>query len=113
MAILPQRNGPAVRLLWRRVRFAVTATDVRHRTEPAAKAIEQPVHFAAEGLPYIGHVRLCRGCCLLYFNRYVCHRRLRQSLVKGAGCSPVRAKCGSSLDQTLIQLNRSGEKGEK
>src|SRR6516225_6354811 len=66
-------------------RFDVEHPPQRRKTEPAAEAIEQPVHFTAEGLPYVGKGGWRRRR-LLHFDRYLCHRRLHQS-VKSNGSS--------------------------
>src|SRR5271166_3685977 len=63
----------------RHCRFDIEHPAQRRETEPAAEPIEQPVHFAAERLQYVGDSTLRRRR-FLHFNRYLCHFCLRRSV---------------------------------
>src|SRR5208282_4864969 len=59
-------------------RFDVEHPAQRREAEPAAEPIEQPIHLATEGLPYIGKGGLRRQR-LFHFDGYLCHRCLHRS----------------------------------
>src|SRR5262245_9230256 len=50
-------------------------------TEPAAEAVEEPVHLVAERLPHVRDIGLRRRR-VLHFNRYICHCCLHLSWMK-------------------------------